>query len=110
MQTVSAEVVQQQVQSLLRQDLPWLLMGAVLLTLSASALALFGLRWKARDLALLWFGLFSGLYAARLLAGVRTVRMLFDLHPGMRALKAGVLILGLFLLPGLRGGQPLVGL
>jgi sigma-B regulation protein RsbU (phosphoserine phosphatase) len=80
MQPPPAEAVQQQFQTLLRQDLPWLLMGTVLLTLSASAIALFCGRWRARDLALLWFGVFSGLYGVRLLASVRTVQILVDLN------------------------------
>jgi serine phosphatase RsbU (regulator of sigma subunit) len=80
MQPPPFEAFQQQFQTLLRQDVPWLLMGTVLLTLSASAIALFCWRWKVRDLALLWFGLFSGLYALRLLASVRTVRVLAGLN------------------------------
>ncbi len=85
MQPLPTEIVQQQIRSLLRPDLPWLVMGVVLLTMSASALALLCWRWKVRELALLWFGIFSGLYAVRLLAGVSTVRMLFDLHPASAA-------------------------
>jgi sigma-B regulation protein RsbU (phosphoserine phosphatase) len=62
----------------LQQDIAPLVAGIVLLTVGIAAIALFILRRKSGDLTLIYFGLFSVMYAVRLLANLRTIHSIFD--------------------------------
>lgn len=55
--------------ALVQRNLLGFVVGVVILTAALLALALFFLRARARERALLWFALFAGLYATRMLAG-----------------------------------------
>ena len=52
--------------------------SAALLSIALAAIVVFFLRRRARDLTLVYFGLFAILYAIRLLAGLPSFRSLFD--------------------------------
>jgi phosphoserine phosphatase RsbU/P len=62
----------------LQDDIAPLAAGIVLLTIGVAAIALYLLRRKSGDLTLIYFGLFSVMYAIRLLANLRTIRSIFD--------------------------------
>jgi phosphoserine phosphatase RsbU/P len=65
-----------------RSELRWefvnIAAAVALLSIALVAIALFCLRRKTRDLTLICFGLFCGLYAIRLLTDMRFFRSLFD--------------------------------
>lgn len=66
----------------LRWELLRIAVAVVLLSFGAVAIALYFSRSKARELTLVYFGLFSLLYAGRLLGGLETVQLCFPLsHP-----------------------------
>jgi phosphoserine phosphatase RsbU/P len=77
-----AVVLAQAVPSLPRSELRWefvnIAAAVTLLSIAFIAIALFCFRRKTRDLTLVYFGLFSTLYAVRLLADMRFFRSLFD--------------------------------
>lgn len=59
----------------LRGELLKVAVAIILLSLGALAIALFSFRKKSRDLTLIYFGLFSLLYGARLLSTLQIIRM-----------------------------------
>jgi hypothetical protein len=76
--------------SLSRSELRWELATiaacVALVTSALAAIALFLFRRRTLDLILIYFGLVSILYAARLLASRPSFRFLFDKSPGLRQL------------------------
>lgn len=76
-QTFTVRVVRSQ----LRWELLKVAVAVVLLVTGSSAIALFSLRRKTRDLTLVYFGLFSLLYGIRLLALQGVVEALIDATP-----------------------------
>jgi phosphoserine phosphatase RsbU/P len=68
-----------------RSELRWeflsIAAAVTLISVAAAAVALFFFRRKARDLTLVYFGLFAGLYALRLLSARPLFRALFDQPP-----------------------------
>jgi sigma-B regulation protein RsbU (phosphoserine phosphatase) len=68
-----------------RSELRWEFLNVAaavtLLSVAAAAIALFFFRRKTRDLTLVYFGLFAGLYALRLLSARPSFRALFDQPP-----------------------------
>jgi sigma-B regulation protein RsbU (phosphoserine phosphatase) len=69
------------VRSQLRWELLKVAVAIILLVAGSSAIALFSLRRKTRDLTLVYFGLFSLLYGIRLLALQGVVEALLDAKP-----------------------------
>ena len=69
------------VRAALRGDVLDVVFGIMLSSVGASGLALFRIRWRRKDMALLWFGLFASLYGIRLLAGSSVVPFLMDPVP-----------------------------
>src|ERR1035438_2875277 len=69
------------VRSQLRWELLKVAVANILLVAGSSAIALFSLRRKTRDLTLVYFGLFSLLYGIRLLALQGVVEALLDATP-----------------------------
>ncbi len=61
------DMFSEQVRSSLRRDIPGVVLGILLLAVGLGAVALFRLRARGKDPALLWFGIFAGLYGLRLL-------------------------------------------
>jgi sigma-B regulation protein RsbU (phosphoserine phosphatase) len=76
-QTFTVTVVRSQ----LRWEMLKVAVAIVLLVAGSSAIALFSLRRKTRDLTLVYFGLFSFLYGVRLLALQAVVEALVDAPP-----------------------------
>jgi sigma-B regulation protein RsbU (phosphoserine phosphatase) len=68
-----------------RSELRWQFLNIAaaiaLLSIAFVAIALFFFRRKTRDLTLIYFGAFCGMYAVRLLTTVRSFRSLFDQPP-----------------------------
>jgi hypothetical protein len=60
----------------LRSQMTTIVVGVILLTAGVGAVALFFFRSKSRDLTLIYFSLFSILYALRLLLRMPVVRSL----------------------------------
>jgi hypothetical protein len=60
----------------LRSQTPMIIVGVILLAVGMGAVTLFFFRHKTRDLALIYFSIFSILYAVRLLLRTRVVRSL----------------------------------
>jgi hypothetical protein len=58
----------------LRSQTPIIIVGVILLAVGMAAVTLFFFRRKSRDLALIYFSIFSILYAVRLLLRMRVVR------------------------------------
>ncbi|MGA2430608.1 MAG: SpoIIE family protein phosphatase [Candidatus Acidiferrum sp.] len=83
-QTFTVKVVRSE----LRWEVLKVAVAIVLLGTGLSATALFYFRRKTRDLALVYFGLFSVLYGVRLLALQGVVEALFDASPPFWALVA----------------------
>jgi phosphoserine phosphatase RsbU/P len=83
-QTFTVKVVRSE----LRWEVLKVAVAIVLLGTGLSATALFYFRRKTRDLALVYFGLFSVLYGVRLLALQGVVDALFDASPPFWALVA----------------------
>ena len=81
-QTFTAQVVRSQ----LRWELLQVAVAIVLLVAGVSAIALFSLRRKTRDLTLVYFGLISILYGIRLLAKQGVIQALFAITPSTWAL------------------------
>jgi phosphoserine phosphatase RsbU/P len=69
----------------LRAQIATIVVGLILLLAGASAMALFFFRRKSRDLTLIYFGLFSILYAVRLLLHMPVVRSLSGVSGTLRA-------------------------
>src|SRR5256885_14988479 len=69
--------------SVLRWDLLSTTIGAVLLFIGFIAVTLFLLRRKSRDFTLFYFGIFSILYAVRLLATTSTVQVLLHISAAL---------------------------
>src|SRR5256885_12668548 len=69
--------------SQLRWDLLSVSIGAVLILVGLVALTLFLLRRKSRDFTLFYFGIFSILYAVRLLATTSTVQVLLHISAAL---------------------------
>jgi phosphoserine phosphatase RsbU/P len=65
----------------LRWELLKISVAIVLLSFGAVAIALFFSRRKARDLTLIYFGLFSVLYGVRLLSNLQTIQLSFGYAP-----------------------------
>jgi sigma-B regulation protein RsbU (phosphoserine phosphatase) len=68
-----------QVRALLRRDSLSLFLGPVFIAIGCSAAALYRLRARSKDPALLWFAVFAALYGVRLLAFAQTVRLMLDI-------------------------------
>lgn len=68
-----SEATAGELRALLRGDAGGLIFGILLLAVGVVALVLFASRREAKDLALLAFGAFSGLYGVRLLVGRPTI-------------------------------------
>jgi sigma-B regulation protein RsbU (phosphoserine phosphatase) len=77
-QTFTVQVVRSQ----LRWELLQVAVAIVLMVAGVSALALFSLRRKTRDITLIYFGLISILYGIRLLAKQGVIHALFETTPG----------------------------
>ena len=60
----------------LRSQTPMIIVGVILLAVGTAAVTLFFFRRKSRDFALIYFSIFSILYAVRLLLRLRVVRSL----------------------------------
>jgi sigma-B regulation protein RsbU (phosphoserine phosphatase) len=60
----------------LRSQTPMIIVGVILLAVGTAAVTLFFFRRKSRDFALIYFSIFSILYAVRLLLRMRVVRSL----------------------------------
>ena len=60
----------------LRSQTPIIIVGVILLAVGTAAVTLFFFRRKSRDFALIYFSIFSILYAVRLLLRMRVVRSL----------------------------------
>src|SRR6202040_656371 len=76
-QTFTVQVVRSQ----LRWEVLQVAVAIVLLVAGVSAIALFSLRRKTRDLTLVYFGLISILYGIRLLAKQGVIQVLFATTP-----------------------------
>lgn len=78
----SALLFAQAVASFSRSELRWefatTAAAVAILSIAIAAIALFFFRRRARDLTLIYFGLFGVLYAVRLLASLPSFRSLFD--------------------------------
>jgi phosphoserine phosphatase RsbU/P len=59
--------IEEQIASLARADAPRIVLGVVVTVLGLAAIAAHLFRRRGKDLALLWFGIFSTLYGSRLL-------------------------------------------
>jgi serine phosphatase RsbU (regulator of sigma subunit) len=68
----------------LRSQMAAIIVGFILLIAGLGGVALFFFRSKSRDLTLIYFGLFSTLYASRLLISVPVVRSLFGVSDSLR--------------------------
>ncbi len=68
----------------LRSQMPTIVVGLILLMAGTGAVALFFFRSKSRDLTLIYFGLFSILYALRLLLRMQVVRSLSGVSDSLR--------------------------
>jgi sigma-B regulation protein RsbU (phosphoserine phosphatase) len=66
-------------QATLRHEFPAIVIGIVLLAAGIAVGALFSIRWKFREFPLLYFAVFSSLYAARLLGEQAAIQSLFGL-------------------------------
>lgn len=81
----SALALAQAAASFSRSELRWEFANAAaavaLLSIALSAIALFCFSRRARDLTLIYFGLFCILYAVRLLAYLSSFRSFFDESP-----------------------------
>ena len=67
----------------LRSQTPMIIAGFILLAIGMAALTLFFFRRKDRDLALIYFSIFSILYALRLLLRMQVVRSLADVSDAL---------------------------
>ncbi len=86
---VSSEATAGELRALLRGDAGGLILGILLLGVGVVALVQFASRREAKDLALLAFGGFSGLYGVRLLVGQPTVWLVSGLsEETLRAIVA----------------------
>ena len=63
----------------LHREFPAIVSSIVLLFVGLAAGALFLFRRQARDLTLIYFGVFCSMYSIRLLASLQTIRSFFDL-------------------------------
>src|ERR1700690_2560905 len=68
----------------LRLQMPTIVVGLILLVAGIGAMALFFFRSKSRDLTLINFGLFSILYALRLVFRMPIVLSLFGVSESLR--------------------------
>src|SRR5271165_1102184 len=68
----------------LRSQMTTIVVGLILLLVGISAVALFFLRNESRDLTLIYFSLFSILYAVRLLLGIPVVLSLSTVSDVLR--------------------------
>jgi len=69
----------------IRSEAPALAAGIVVLALGLAGVALFGAHRRPRDLALLYFAIFTSLYGLRLLTYTYTTSRLLALEPGVLA-------------------------
>jgi Stage II sporulation protein E (SpoIIE) len=72
----------QVVRSQLRWEVLQVAVAIILMVAGVSAIALFSLRRKTRDITLIYFGLISILYGIRLLAKLGVIHALFETTPG----------------------------
>jgi sigma-B regulation protein RsbU (phosphoserine phosphatase) len=66
-------------QATLRHEFPAIAIGITLLAAGIAVGALFAIRWKFREFPLLYFAVFSSLYAARLLGEQAAIQSIFKL-------------------------------
>jgi sigma-B regulation protein RsbU (phosphoserine phosphatase) len=66
----------EQVRAILRTDAPAIVLGILFVAVAICALALYRLRARSKDPALLWFFLYAALYGLRLLANAQSVRFI----------------------------------
>jgi phosphoserine phosphatase RsbU/P len=90
----------------LRNELPYLLLGTIVLVAGAATLAFSAL--KLKDRALLYFGLFAGLYGLRMLIVNRIFRGAFDISQGVTEWCAAVVTYTI-LIPGALFFRILIG-
>jgi hypothetical protein len=99
----STLVLAQAAASISRSELRWEYANAaaavLLLSIGLAAIALFGFLRRARDLTLIYFGLFAILYAVRLLAYLPSFRSLFDESPVFWS-YVGLVISNILIFPG----------
>ena len=76
-----APIAPQLTRSQLRWEFASITIGVVLLFAGLAGLSLFALRRRARELTLVYFGIFSILYGIRLLAQQSIAQSLFDVDP-----------------------------
>jgi sigma-B regulation protein RsbU (phosphoserine phosphatase) len=99
----SALVLAQAAASISRSELRWEYANAaaavLLLSIGLAAIALFCFLRRARDLTLIYFGLFAILYAVRLLAYLPSFRSLFDESPVFWS-YVGLVISNILIFPG----------
>ncbi len=71
-----------QLKAQLRANILLILLGVLLAAMGVSAIAIFTLRWKTKDLSLISFGVFCALYGVRLLVRTDVLELFFDVSPG----------------------------
>lgn len=91
----------EQVRASLRRDIPGVVLGILLLAAGLGAVALFRLRARGKDPAVLWFGIFAGLYGLRLLVVTGVVPFLAAPMPRRYWDYVESAITYIILLPGL---------
>jgi hypothetical protein len=69
--------VDERLQSVLRGDIPILILGAVSTAIGLAAVAVHVLRWRSRERGLLWFGLFAAPYGVGLILRTPLFRLAF---------------------------------
>jgi hypothetical protein len=74
--TVPPDLYGEHVRTFLRQDVVTVVLGILLTSLGLTSGALYRLRVRSKDPALLWFGLFAGLYGVRLLTSSGVLRFI----------------------------------
>jgi phosphoserine phosphatase RsbU/P len=65
----------------LRQDLPLLILGAIIAAIGLAALVVQVSRWRSRQRVMLWLGLFAGPYGVRLLTNTFAFHLAFGEPP-----------------------------
>jgi sigma-B regulation protein RsbU (phosphoserine phosphatase) len=97
-----------QARSLLRTEFATIVLAAVICVFALSALAGYLLRPASGDRLLLWFGLFAGVFGARLMGKSETFQALFGAAPRLWEYVAASLNY-LIVIPALLFGQTLYG-
>ena len=98
---VVPDLYSEQVRTSLRQDAVNVVLGILLSAVGVTSAALYRLRTRTKDPALLWFGLFAGLYGVRLLTSSGVLRFITAPVPSFFWSYAVAAITYLIPLPGI---------